>query len=210
MPIKLVIGFYNHILAEGIKKLLADDKGLKILGLFNEGRDLKEIKKLGPDLLLLDHVVFNEWLEAGEPALEVKTLLIGEKSLYSSFERKSSEFLSRGVMGILPPASTTDLLKKAIKAVAAGELWLDRKTMSKIITTDQAPDQKGINLTKTEKEIVSLLCEGYRNKEIAAKLNIAEQTVKSHCNRAFKKAGVTDRLQLAVQAYKLWPEMVLK
>ena len=67
-------------MAKGIKKLLADDKGLKILGLFNEGRDLKEIKKLGPDLLLLDHIVFNEWLEAGEPALEVKTLLIGRKA----------------------------------------------------------------------------------------------------------------------------------
>ncbi len=210
MSIKVVIGFYNHILAEGLKKLLADDKGLKVIGLFNEGRDLKEIKKLGPDLLLLDHIVFNEWLEAGEPALEVKTLLIGEKRLYSSFERKSSEFLSRGVMGILPHASTTDLLKKAIKAVAAGELWLDRKTMSKIITNDKASEKNDINLTKTEKEIVSLLCEGYRNKEIAVKLNIAEQTVKSHCNRAFKKAGVTDRLQLAVQAYKLWPEMVLK
>ena len=113
-------------------------------------------------------------------------------------------------MGILPPASTTDLLKKAIKAVAAGELWLDRKTMSKIITNDKALEKNEINLTKTEKEIVSLLCEGYRNKEIAVKLNITEQTVKSHCNRAFKKAGVTDRLQLAVQAYKLWPEMVLK
>ena len=111
MPIKLVIGFHNHILTEGLKKLLADDKGLKVLGLFNEGRDLKEIKKLGPDPLL-DHIVFNEWLEAGEPALEAKTLLIGEKGLYAAFERKSAEFLSRGVLGILPPASTTDLLKR--------------------------------------------------------------------------------------------------
>jgi DNA-binding CsgD family transcriptional regulator len=210
MTIKLIIGFYNHILAEGLKRLLVDDKSLKVLGLFNEGRDLKEIRKLGPDLLLLDHIVFDEWLEAGEPALEVKTLLVGGKGLYAAFEKKSPEFLSSGVMGILPPAATTDLLKKAIKAVAAGELWLDRKTMSKIITNDQAPGKNEINLTKTEKEIVSLLCEGYRNKEIAVKLNIAEQTVKSHCNRAFKKAGVTDRLQLAVQAYKLWPEMVLK
>jgi DNA-binding NarL/FixJ family response regulator len=209
MPFKIVIGFYNHILAEGLKKLLADDKGFKVLGVFNEVRDLQEIVKLAPDLLILDSIVFNEWIEAKLPDLDVKTLLIGEKNLYTAFEKKGAAFLAKGVVGILPPASTTELLKKAIKAVAAGELWLDRKTMSKIITTDKAPDKNEINLTKTEREIVSLLCEGYRNKEIAVKLNIAEQTVKSHCNRAFKKAGVTDRLQLAVQAYKLWPEMVL-
>jgi DNA-binding NarL/FixJ family response regulator len=208
MYIKIVIGLYNHILAEGLKKLLSDDRGFKVLGLFNEGRDLQEIRKLSPDLLILDHFVFSEWLETNDAGPEAKILLVGGKSLYAAFEKKSAEFLSRGVIGILPTASTTDLLKKAIKAVAAGELWLDRKTMSKILTSHPASDKDEINLTKTEREIVSLLCQGYRNKEIAVKLNITEQTVKSHCNRAFKKAGVTDRLQLAVQAYRLWPEMV--
>jgi DNA-binding NarL/FixJ family response regulator len=62
-----------------------------------------------------------------------------------------------------------------------------------------------IDLTRKEKEIVSLICHGYRNKEIAQKLAITEQTVKSHCNRIFKKVGVSDRLQLALYTHKIWP-----
>jgi DNA-binding NarL/FixJ family response regulator len=68
--------------------------------------------------------------------------------------------------------------------------------------------EKKIDLTKKEKEIVSLICNGCRNKEIAQRLDISEQTVKSHCNRIYKKVGVSDRLQLALYTHKLWPGQI--
>jgi DNA-binding NarL/FixJ family response regulator len=67
-----------------------------------------------------------------------------------------------------------------------------------------------IDLTGKEEEITSLICKGFRNKEIAQKLNISEQTVKSHCNRIYKKVGVSDRVQLALYFYEIWPHFVNK
>lgn len=61
-------------------------------------------------------------------------------------------------------------------------------------------------LAKREREIAFHICQGYRNKEIAQKLHISEQTVKSHCCRIYKKLGVSDRLQLALCSDKLFPE----
>ncbi len=55
-------------------------------------------------------------------------------------------------------------------------------------------------LTKTEIEIVEMICWGYSNKEIIKKLKITEQSVKSHLNKIYKKTGVSDRLQLAMFA----------
>jgi DNA-binding NarL/FixJ family response regulator len=66
---------------------------------------------------------------------------------------------------------------------------------------------RDIRLTNAEREIVALLCHGFRNKEIAQQQNISEQTVKSHCNKAYKKFGVSDRLQLALEVYKHFPEL---
>jgi len=55
-----------------------------------------------------------------------------------------------------------------------------------------------VNLTRQEKLVGSYIFRAYRNKEIAQRLGISEQTVKSHCNRIYKKLGITDRLQLAM------------
>ena len=208
MPITIAVGCHNYIFAEGLKKLLEDDEGIRIVGFFNEGVDHPQIMKLKPDLFLIDTSVLSELEEIQALSSNTKLLVIGEKTLYFNSGDRINNLISKGVVGILPPAATSDLLKKAIRAISEGELWLDRKTMSRIIDHRSQMNKEDIQLSKTEKEVVSLICQGYRNKEIAVKLNISEQTVKSHCNRAFKKVKVTDRLQLAVQAYKYWPELV--
>ena len=58
------------------------------------------------------------------------------------------------------------------------------------------------HITKKEKEILNYVCAGFTNKEVANKLYISEQTVKSHCNHLFKKFGVTNRTKLALFAQK--------
>jgi DNA-binding NarL/FixJ family response regulator len=55
---------------------------------------------------------------------------------------------------------------------------------------------------------LSFICQGYRNKEIAQQLDISEQTVKSHCNRIYKKVGVSDKVQLVLHLFKTWPDWI--
>jgi DNA-binding NarL/FixJ family response regulator len=205
MPIKVAIGCYNYLFGEGIKRLLEDEREIDVIGIFNEGADFKEIIKIKPDVALLDFHIFRDLPEDFADDTQVKILILGNKALYSVSDRRIADLVSKGVAGILPPGADSYLLKKATKAISSGELWLDRKTMRNILSYESF-SKREVKLTEAEKEIVSLICQGYRNKEIAQKLHISEQTVKSHCNRIYKKVGVSDRLQLAIYVYKLWPD----
>lgn len=217
MPIKLAICCCSYIFAEGLKKLLEEERGINIVGVFNIGRnlgtDLKDVIKLNPDVILSDYSAdFNILLNIPESFLEenrLRILLIGDRSLRFLADKHLKDLITKGVVGILPPSADSDLLKKALRAVIAGELWLDRNTLRKLLTS-MREHEKNVNLARREREIVYHICQGYRNKEIAQKLNISEQTVKSHCNRIYKKLGVSDRLQLALYSYKIWPFSSIK
>lgn len=213
MALRLAIGCCNRIFGEGLKKLLEDERDIDVIGIFNGGLgflpDLEKILKLNPDVILADYSTdFNILLSLPEEFLarnRLKIILIGDRTLRFIADKQLKELVLRGVVGILPPSADSELLKKALKAVFSGELWLDRNTLMKILTS-MRQQEKNVNLAKREKEIVFHICQGYRNKEIAQKLHISEQTVKSHCTKIYKKLGVSDRLQLALYSYKIWPQ----
>lgn len=207
MPIRVVIGCHSYLLGEAVKILFKDEKGIEVVGIFDEGVDVGEIVKLTPDVILIDFKIFRTFPEDFKPEAPMKILLISDKSWFNGIERQIPDMILRGVFGILDPESNSEALKRAIEIVHSGELWLDRKMLKGIIH-HMNPSEKKMNLTKKEKEIVSLICQGLRNKEIAQQLNISEQTVKSHCNRIFKKVGVSDRLQLALYTHKVWPGFI--
>jgi two-component system nitrate/nitrite response regulator NarL len=207
VAIKIVIGCCSYLFGEGLKKLLEDDKNIDVLGIFNESSDLKEIVKLNADMILADRGVFHGLPKDFVIDKPVKILLIAERTWLLTAYKDLPELVSKGVVGILPPGTDSDLLKKAVKAVSSGEFWINHKIIKDILSYGSFPEKK-INLTGKEREIVSFICHGYRNKEIASKLSISEQTIKSHCNRIYKKIGVSGRLQLVLYAYKIWPEYV--
>jgi DNA-binding NarL/FixJ family response regulator len=95
------------------------------------------------------------------------------------------------------------LLEKAIRVVHAGELWLPRALWEEVL----ADRNNHGSLTRKEKVIASFVCGGFTNKEIARKIESSEQTVKSHCNKIFRKLGVSNRVQLAMHCKNL-PENV--
>ncbi len=113
------------------------------------------------------------------------------------------ELISIGVMaGIFSAGANGELLKKAVRVVASGDLWLDHLTIKHILT--QAV-QVRTSVTRQESEIAELITRGYCNKEIARELKIAEATVKSHCNRLFRKYNVSGRLQLGLKLKGNYP-----
>lgn len=208
-PIRLTIGCSSYLFGEGLKKLLEGEKGLEIIGIFNESKDFKEIIKMRPDIAILDFNIFANLPKDLSRNAKIKMLLIGESGMYAGSDRRILDLISKGIVGIVPPGADSYLLKKALRVVSSGELWLDRKTMSNIVTSNGIPKNEKFKLTKAEKGVVSLICDGFRNKEIGKKLQISEKTVKSHCNRIYRKVGVTDRLQLAAYIYKMWPDWYL-
>ena len=212
MPLRLAIGCNNYLFCEGLKALLQDERDIDIVGVFNGGSgslpDIRKILSLEPDVILADYSAeFNILLglpDDSASANKLKIILIGDRSLRYVADKQLKELVLKGVVGILPPSADSELLKKALQAVFSGELWLDRTTLMKILASMRQQEQN-TSLAKREREIVFHICQGFRNKEIARKLHISEQTVKSHCHRIYKKLGVSDRLQLALYSYKIWP-----
>ena len=204
MTIRIAIGCHSYLLGEGLKKLFKEEDEVDVIGIFDEGIDIREILKLNPDIILADFKIFRTFPDDIQNDTHVKILLISDSAWISESERQIPELLIRGVYGILAPDADSQTLRKAVKVVYSGELWLDRKLLRDVLY-NMGHLEKKVDLTKKEREIVALICHGYRNKEIAQKLDISEQTVKSHCNRIFKKVGVSDRLQLALYTHKIWP-----
>jgi DNA-binding NarL/FixJ family response regulator len=208
MSIKVAICCDVHLFGEGLKRLLEEDHGIEVIGCLNDYAKLIEIAKLHPDVILIDFStdqdiisLLSEFPEEFLFAQEAKILLLCDRTIHLLPDMRLTELFEKGVVGFLPSSTDAGLLKKAIKSISSGELWIDRKTLKNILFS--RGNLEKISLTGKEREIVSLICRGYRNKEIAVKLDISEQTVKSHCNHIYKKLGVSDRLNLALYSKSL-------
>lgn len=214
MALKIVIGCCNTLFTEAITSLLEGDRDFRIAGTFHGDGDLAknldQALDLNPDVIISDFTTFsgdiNTLLAFSNQFTtdeQLRILLIGDSAMRFVADQHLKELVVRGVVGILPPSADSDLLKKALRAVSEGELWLDRVTLMKLFMNMRRSASQP-NLAKREKEILVHICQGYRNKEIALKLKISEQTVKSHCNRIYRKTGVSDRLQLALYAQRIF------
>jgi len=110
-----------------------------------------------------------------------------------------------GARGVVLKQSASDLLVKSIRKVFDGEIWLDNRMTAEVIDAFKKSAESGQRrekplLSDREKEIVQLVAQGFRNREIGEKLFISEQTVKNHLHNIFDKLGVSDRLELALYA----------
>jgi len=115
-----------------------------------------------------------------------------------------------GCAGVVMKQGPIQLIVKSIRKVQEGEIWLDSHTTAAVMKqfSSQADGLKLAEgkvrerspLSNREREIVQLVAQGHRNKEMAEKLYISEQTVKNHLHNIFEKLGVADRLELALYA----------
>ncbi|MGH7312633.1 MAG: LuxR C-terminal-related transcriptional regulator [Candidatus Rokuibacteriota bacterium] len=113
--------------------------------------------------------------------------------------------LKAGASGFCPRDTAPALIRKAVRLVEAGEIWVGRRVLLRLIEelaelrADAAHDFTGADLlTPRERDIASLIARGESNKQIACDLSISVKTVKAHLTNVFKKLGVSTRVQLAL------------
>jgi DNA-binding NarL/FixJ family response regulator len=104
--------------------------------------------------------------------------------------------MSLGIRGILRKTLPTETLVRCLTRVHEGELWFEKALTDSIMTA------RRYSLTRREGQLVTLLAQGLKNKEIATALNISEGTVKVYLSRLFQKLGVKDRFELALYGLK--------
>ena len=203
MPLRITISCCNNLFSEGIKRLLEED-GMGVnyrITISNQ----EEVIKTKPDILITDFHTLSMMSLSALLKHKAGILLLWSGCLPRLEDENLLGFIFQGLIGILLPEETGfSQLKKAIKRVSSGELWFTRKKLKDIISCMREVKVEVHQLTKKEIEIVKVICKGYRNKEIEKSLSMTDHSVKKHLTSLYKKAGVTDRLQLALYAIKHW------
>lgn len=204
MEVNVAICCQVHLYAEGIRKLLEEDDEINVLGVSDDSSDIEELLGMRPDIIVTDITNCQKVIDLLPGSEKKCVLLINDKETHID-GGDLRHMITEGLGGLLPIESDSKLFRKAVKKLNEGELWLDHQTLKEVFSAKREVSPK-VHLTKKETEILECICSGLTNKEIAEKLYICEQTVKSHCNHLFKKFGVTSRLKLAVCAPKYFAE----
>jgi two-component system nitrate/nitrite response regulator NarL len=213
--IRLVIADDHPIVRDGLKKLLLLEDDLDVVGEAGDGREvLEKVRELDPDVLLLDLRMPNlDGLGALQALAQVNKRTRVIVLTASEDKNEFVQAMKLGCSGIVLKQTAPDLIVKSIRKVHSGEIWLDSHTTAAVMrqfstalegangtSSGGGKSRERSPLSTREREIVALVAQGFKNKEMAEKMFISEQTVKNHLHNIFDKLGVSDRLELALYA----------
>jgi len=215
--IRIVVADDHPIFRDGLCRLLALEEDFEVVAQAQDGRQVLDVlQQHDPDILLLDlkmpgldGLATLQRLQASKNKTRVIVLTASDD------KNEFVQAMKLGTSGIVLKQTATELLIKSIRKVHAGEIWLDSHTTAAVIrqfvANDEPPapsmpsapptrERERSPLSQREREIVALVAQGFKNKEMAEKMFISEQTVKNHLHNIFDKLGVSDRLELALYA----------
>ncbi|WFB06028.1 response regulator transcription factor [Streptomyces sp. LX-29] len=212
-PIRVLIADDQMMVRQGFTVLLNAEPDIEVVGQAVDGLDaIAQVAELAPDVVLMDiRMPRLGGIEATQhitsPAdAAVKVLVLTTFDL----DEYVYEALRAGASGFLLKDASAAELAQAVRVVAAGEALLAPTVtkrliaeFSRVTAAPRAPLKQRVgDLTDRETEVLSLIAQGLSNAEIATRLVVAEQTVKTHVSRILVKLGLRDRTQAAVFAYE--------
>lgn len=184
------------VLSQGLANLINEGAGLSLVMVFDSLTSIiTKLETVRPEVLLLDltpDVSFGVLTELRH-ALPECSIVLWVRTISKELAYQAMEI---GVRGILRKTSPTDVMTRCLQKVADGDLWFEKTLTSSFLGS------KSVTLTKRERQLVTLLAQGLKNKEIASMLFISEGTVKVYLSRLFHKVGVKDRFELALYGLK--------
>jgi DNA-binding NarL/FixJ family response regulator len=180
----------------GLQALLGNDGQFKLIGVCqNSAEMLKAAAQHQPDVLLQG---FSSDTDLGvvEELARVaprSAIVLWCREIPAEIAHQAMEL---GVRGFVTTTSAPETLKECLRASTAGEMWMERSLTMHLLNA------RPVNLSKRQRQLLSLLVQGLKNKEIAATLGISEGTVKAYLTTMFEKVGAKDRFELALFGLK--------
>lgn len=211
--IKVLIVDDHIVVRAGLRFMLQKHSHIEFVGeAGNRAEALAVIKKSQPDIILLDLDLGDEnGLEImPEITASAKNARVIVLTGWRDIE-VHRQAVRLGAMGLLLKDKASDNIILAIEKVHSGEAWLDPMLVASLIaeisdakkSTKANPEEQKINqLTKREKEVISLVGQGLKAGDIADRLFISEVTVRHHFTSIFAKLEVSDRVELMLYAYR--------
>ena len=212
-PIRVLIVDDHGIVRAGLRMLLESRPGIQVVAEATRCTEaLNAAARELPDIIVLDLDLGAEsgldclpgLLAAAATARVVVLTGVRDSALHR-------QAIRLGAMGLVLKEKAVDELLQAIEKVHAGEVWLESTMVASVLgemtrtRTLPAVDPetaKLTSLTEREREVVTLVGQGLRNRQIAERLYISETTVRHHLTAIFAKLAVHDRLELVIYAYR--------
>lgn len=208
----VLIAADHQLFRQSLCKLLESCHEFRVVGEAPTGLDAIHLARdLRPDIVVLDSVmpfttgpmVLRALAKLTHP---VRTLVLTANASESDIVQA----LQLGARGVLLTQSTSDMLFRSLRAIMAGEYWVGRDCVGTIvqhmqqsaIAADPSGRQPTFGFTSRQLEIVSALAAGASNRDIARQCSISATTVKYHLSHMFDKAGVSNRVELALFAHQ--------
>jgi len=212
-PITVVIADDQRLLRTGFRVILDAEPDITVVGEAADGRAaLDVVRRRRPDVVLMDiRMPELDGLQAAEriladPDCETAVVMLTTFDL----DEYIYEALRIGASGFLLKDTPSDRLLDAVRVAAAGEALLAPSITRRLIArfthaarpADGAVPEEVVELTARELDVLRLVAEGLSNTEIATRLVLTENTVKSHVAHLLGKLGLRDRVQAVVLAYQ--------
>ena len=205
--IRILIADAEGIFRLGLKKLFGVEDDLRVVAQADQtGQVLGLAKKFKPDVFFLQSEMLGP--DPADFLARLRQIWAGGKIIVITSAvagPESDRYVKAGAAGVILRSSDPELYVKSARRVMKNELWLPKP----LGPQPPPPPEKTVprsalrpvdTLTRREKSIISCLVQGWRNREIAERLHITEQTVKNHLRTIYDKVGVSDRLELALYA----------
>jgi two-component system response regulator NreC len=206
--VRVLIAEDHGTMREGLKLLLENEPDLEVVGEVADGREAVRLaSELLPDVAVMD-ISMPGWdgLRATrglqETCPQVKVLALTRHADYGYL----TEMLRAGARGYVLKQSTSAELICAVRAVAAGQTYLDPSVTSKVVgryrggRAKAAAEQTGEPVSEREEEVLRLIALGHSNKEIAARLSLSVKTVEAHKANGMRKLGLGSRTDVVSYA----------
>lgn len=209
--LSLVIVEDQLITRAGLKMILEAAPDLRVIGEADDGPSgVRQTLELKPALVLMD--ILLPGFDGIEATKQIKAALPQTRVLMlTTFERSEDVFaaLGAGADGYCLKTIDGPQLHNAIRAVAQGAAWLDAGIAKRVLdgvgktpVAPKAQDKSKFALSAREVEVLQLIVEGLSNQEIADRLTVSAETVKTHVRHVMEKLVVSDRTQAAVKALR--------
>ena len=209
-PITVMIIDDHVVIRSGLRMLIEHDQRMQVVA--QAGNRIEALERAAgtrPDVIILDLLLGDDDGLAFLPELcqaspNSRVLVLTGVQNADSHRRA----IRRGAMGIVLKEHAADQLLKAIMKVHEGEVWIERSMMGSMIQELNKPAlvdpevTKIESLTDREREVIALVGEGLKNKQVGERLFISETTVTHHLSSVFDKLDVNDRLELIIYAFR--------
>jgi DNA-binding NarL/FixJ family response regulator len=204
--VRLIVVEDNRLLREGLSAMLREQSDIAVIGAVANGEGLSKMLKGKVDVVLLDLVLRSqnslglvESIKRTSPKVRVIVMDI------EPIQPALVDYVMAGVDGFVLKDATFPEFLHTIRQVARGSRVMPALLTSSLLyqiadhvtRTGKGNPFKSVKMTSREREVVELIAEGLSNKQIAAHLNLAVDTVKSHVHNILEKLSLHTRLEIA-------------